>query len=102
MKAKTCPHCNYTYSTMEYLKRNFLWSPVWKSKKCINCDKLYKPDITRRFIIALSIAIGLILCITFMRYLGLSSILQYVLLIPYMVFVFWLFANFEIFKPSEK
>ena len=102
MKAKTCPHCDYTYSTMEYLKRNFLWSPVWKSKKCINCDKPYKPAIIRRFIIAIGFVIVLILYINLLSYLGVGSVLKWILMVPFMFFVFWLFSNFEIFKTIEE
>ncbi len=52
MKIRTCPHCNYKYSTGEYIKK-ILFKLVFSEWDCKNCGKKISFDFGRRVIVAL-------------------------------------------------
>jgi len=52
MKVRTCPHCGYKYSRIDYVKKLFL-KTIWSKWDCPKCKQEITFDNIRRFILAL-------------------------------------------------
>lgn len=59
MKIRTCPHCGYQYSRIDYVKKLF-FKFIWSKWSCLKCGQEITFDIKRRFFVAISFALWLL------------------------------------------
>ena len=52
MKIRSCPHCNYKYSIIEYISK-ILFKFIFSEWNCRNCNNKITFDSKRRVIVAL-------------------------------------------------
>ncbi len=56
MKVRTCPHCGYKYSRIEYVKR-LSFKTIWSEWDCPKCEQKITFDNMRRLLLALILGV---------------------------------------------
>lgn len=73
MKVRTCPHCGYKYSRIDYVKK-LLLKTIWSKWDCPKCKQEITFDNMRRFILALFFGIWIFLLNMTTSHITLDSI----------------------------
>jgi len=99
MKVRTCPHCDYKYTIIEYLKSFFITTR--SELKCINCESYIKVDFSRRVIIAVVFLLLIIATNVIVDYFELNSILWVFIVLAYIPGTVYIFT-FDTFKKVKE
>lgn len=99
MKARTCPHCNYQYSKIEYFKLQFM-KFTFSEWKCKNCKREISYNFKRRAFVALFSGFWFILLYYIKSSLEMTPLIWVVLLVS-LVFGQGLIFTFEAFKKVD-
>ena len=59
MKTRTCPHCGYKYSRINYIKK-LSFKTIWSKWDCPRCEQKITFDNMRRLLLALIFGVWVI------------------------------------------
>ncbi len=71
MKVRTCAHCGYKYSRIEYVKR-LSFKTIWSEWNCPNCEKKITFDNMRRLLLAFILGVWVFLLSITSSYISLN------------------------------
>ncbi len=73
MTTRTCPHCGYKYSRIEYVKR-LSFKTIWSKWDCPKCEQKITFDNMRRLLLALILGVDVFFLSITSNYISLNFI----------------------------
>ena len=100
MKIRTCPHCGYKYSRIDYVKK-LLFKFIWSKWGCLKCEQEITFDNKRRFFVAISFGLWLLILNIAKNYFSMDLIL-WLLFIVVLLLGSILIFTFDNFTKTNK
>ena len=101
MKTRTCPHCGYQYSRIDYIKKVY-FKFSGNSWECLNCKQKITIDMKRRFLVAITFGLWFIILNTAKSYLDvdMDTLMWIIFVFIFLIGSIFIFT-FDTFKKAD-